>query len=179
LTTLEGQLYLIGGSDGQAYVGTVYQYDPQTDTWNKETPLRTHRGFLGAATLSGRIYAVGGYDGAREYSLCDVYDPQEGWSPCASMTVGRGGLGVAVVRDRLYAIGGGISGSWEIVSNEWYDPREDTWASFETPILGEWRNPGVAADAASIFAVGGWSGEYLAGTEEYRALIRLFLPAVR
>ena len=115
----------------------------------------------------------------REYPLCEVYHRLEGWSSCAAMTVGRGGLGVAVVGGRLYAIGGGISGDWEIVSNEWYDPPEDRWTSFETPILGEWRNPGVAADATSIFAVGGWSGEYLAGTEEYRALIRLFLPAVR
>jgi DNA-binding CsgD family transcriptional regulator/N-acetylneuraminic acid mutarotase len=179
LTTLEGQLYLIGGWDGHSYVDTVYRYDPQGDAWSREAPLGTRRGFLGAATLSDRIYAVGGYDGAREYSVCELYTPQEGWSSCASMAVGRGGLGVAVVGGRLYAIGGGISGDWEIVSNEWYDPREDTWTSFETPILGEWRNPGVASDATSIFAVGGWSGEYLAGTEEYRALIRLFLPAVR
>jgi N-acetylneuraminic acid mutarotase len=179
LTILEEQIFLIGGWDGEAYVSTVYRYDPQEDVWSTTAPLGANRGFLGAATLSDRVYAVGGYDGAREYALCEVYDPTGGWDSCADMTVGRGGLGVAVVGDRLYAIGGGISGDWEIVSNEWYDPRGDGWTSFETPILGEWRNPGVTADATSIFAVGGWSGEYLAAIEEYRALIRLFLPTVR
>ncbi|MBM4432197.1 MAG: hypothetical protein FJ026_17890 [Chloroflexi bacterium] len=177
LTTLDGQLYLLGGWDGHSYVGTVYRYDPQADVWSEEMPLGTPRGFLGAATVSGRIYAVGGYDGAREYPLCQVYDPQEGWSTCAAMTVGRGGLGVAAVRERLYAIGGGISGDWEIVSNEWYDPQRDAWTSFDTPVTGHWRNPGVAADGSSVFVVGGWSGEYLASNEEYRALFRLFLPA--
>lgn len=177
LVTYEGALYLIGGWDGHSYVGTVFRYDPRTDAWSEEEPLGTPRGFLGAAALSKRIYAVGGYDGVREYALCEVYEPEEGWSACAAMTVGRGGLGIAVVGDRLYAIGGGISGDWEIVSNEWYDPRQDTWTSFETPIAGQWRNPGVAADGTSLFAVGGWSGEYLAGNDEYRALFRLFLPA--
>jgi hypothetical protein len=88
-------------------------------------------------------------------------------------------LGLAVVTDRLYAIGGGIGDGWEIVSNEWYSPQTNAWTSFETPVLGEWRNPGVAADGVSVFAVGGWSGQYLSSNEEYRALIRLFLPAVR
>jgi len=177
LTTFEGQLYLIGGWDGHSYVATVYRYDPQADVWSEEMPLETPRGFLGAATSSDRIYAVGGYDGVREYPLCEMYHPQEGWNTCASMTVGRGALGVVAVGDRLYAIGGGISGDWEIVSNEWYDPRQDAWTSFETPIIREWRNPGVAADGTSVFAVGGWSGEYLASNEEYQALFRLFLPA--
>jgi DNA-binding CsgD family transcriptional regulator len=179
LTILKEQIFLVGGWDGEAYVGTVFRYDPREDDWQRAEPLGTNRGFLGAATLSGRVYAVGGYDGAREYPLCEVYDPARGWDSCPDLTVGRGGLGVAVVGERLYAIGGGTSGDWEIVSNEWYDPRGDGWTSFETPILGEWRNPGVTANATSIFAVGGWSGEYLAATEEYRALIRLFLPAVR
>ena len=185
LTAFEGQLYLFGGWDGSSYVGTVYRYDPQADAWSEEVPLSKPRGFLEAAALAGHIYVVGGYDGVREYALCEVYHPQEGkkkeakegWSSCAPMTVGRGGLGVAVVGDRLYAIGGGISGEWEIFSNEWYDPRQDIWTSFETPVIGQWRNPGVAADDTSVFAVGGWSGEYLADNEEYRALFRLFLPA--
>ena len=177
LTVFEGQLYLFGGWDGRSYVGTVYRYDPQADAWSEEVPLQTPRGFLGAAALAGRIYVVGGYDGAREYPLCEVYDPQEEWSSCAPMKVGRGGLGVAAVGDRLYALGGGIGGEWEILSNEWYNPRQDVWNSFETPFIGQWRNPGVATDGTSVFAVGGWSNDYLAHNEEYRALFRLFLPA--
>lgn len=177
LTAFEGQLYLFGGWDGRSYVGTVYRYDPQADTWSEGVPLQTPRGFLGAAALAERIYVVGGYDGVREYPLCEVYDPQEGWNSCAPMAVGRGGLGVATVGGRLYAIGGGISGDWQIVSNEWYDPRQDVWTSFETPFIGQWRNPGVATDGTSVFAVGGWSRDYLAHNEEYRALYRLFLPA--
>jgi len=178
LAALEGQLYLFGGWDGRSYVSSAYRYDPQTDTWNELASMEIPRGFLGAAALGRHIYVAGGYDGAREHALCQVYDPEEAkWSACPPMTVGRGGLGVTAIGGRLYAIGGGISGSWEIVSNEWYDPQRGIWASFETPVIGQWRNPGVATDGSSIFAVGGWSGEYLPNTEEYRALYRLFLPA--
>jgi len=177
LTTFEGQLYLFGGWDGRSYVGTVYRYDPQADVWSEEVSLETPRGFLGAAALAERIYVVGGYDGVQEYRLCEVYDPQEGWSSYAPTAVGRGGLGVVAVGGRIYVIGGGISGEWKIFSNEWYDPREDVWTSFETPFIGQWSNPGVATDGTFVFAVGGWSGKYLANNEEYRALWLLFLPA--
>jgi len=176
LTAFEGQLYLFGGWDGHSYVDTVYRYDPQADAWSTGAPLRTPRGFLGAATVGGHIYVVGGYDGVREYSLCEAYDPQEGWSLCAPMKMARGGLGVAAVGGRLYAIGGGMAGGWALVCNEWYNPREDVWNPFETPIVGQWSNPGVAADGTSISAVGGWSGEYLAQNYEYQALWQLFLP---
>jgi len=177
LTTFKGQLYLFGGWDGRSYANTVYRYEPQADAWSEEVPLRIPRGFLGAATLAGSIYVVGGYDGVREYNLCEVYRPQEGWSSCAPMKIGRGGLGVVAVGGRLYAIGGGISGKWKILSNERYDPRQDAWTPFETPFLGQWYNPGVVTDGTSIFAVGGWSQDYLANN--YRFLpFQLFLPAV-
>ena len=178
LTALDEKLYLFGGWDGKQYVANAYTYDPQTDAWNEATPMPVARGFAAAAPLDGRLYVVGGYDDEKELATCTIYEPGTGlWQECAPLTVGRGGIGLVSLYENLYAIGGGISGDWQIVSNEWYDPRQDVWTSFETPFIGQWRNPGVATDGTSVFAVGGWSSDYLAHNEEYRALFRLFLPA--
>ena len=177
LAALEGELYLFGGWDGRGYLSSAYRYDPQADGWSEVAPLPDRRGFVAAAALNGRIYVVGGYDGRQEYSLCQSYDPRQGWDSCAPMSVGRGALGLVALGGRLYAIGGGISREGDMATNEWYDPRQNAWTPFDTPIIGQWRNPGVTADGVSIFAVGGWSGEYLADTREYQALFRLFLPA--
>jgi hypothetical protein len=77
----------------------------------------------------------------------------------------------------LYAIGGG----WEsyLATNERYDPASDTWSAFESPVLGEWRNLGVAALSTQIYAVGGWNGGYSGVNEAYQALFRIILPAAQ
>mgnify|MGYP000166421382 CR=1 FL=1 len=180
IAALGGRLFVFGGWDGNSYVASVYEYDPQTDRWLTKTALSTARGFAAAGVVEDKVYVVGGYDGRTEFALCEEYNPAQDdgtkvpWAIKAPMSVGRGGLGVAVVGKNLYAIGGG----WQsyLVYNERYNPETNTWANFETPITGEWRNLGVAATKAKIYAIGGYSGEYLSDNQEYQALFQLYLP---
>jgi DNA-binding CsgD family transcriptional regulator/N-acetylneuraminic acid mutarotase len=179
LAAWQGQVYLFGGWDGARYTADVYAYDPQTDSWRAKPPMPVVRGFAAAAMLQDRLYVVGGYDGERELATCAAYDPATNtWADCAPLIVGRGGLGLVAAGGQLYAIGGG---GWTSTSylgfNERYSPASDTWTSVETPRVGEWNSPGVVAFENVIYAIGGWSSDYLSVTLVYEPLpFRIFIP---
>lgn len=177
LVSHEEKVYLFGGWDGERYVSTAYVYDPQSDGWSVLPGMDSARGFAGAASLNGELYVVGGYDGRRELTDCTAYNPAtRTWRECAPLTVGRGGLGVVAAGGQLYAIGGGGWSSY-LGFNERYSPEQDSWQPVETPLVGEWRNPGVTVLGATIYAVGGWSSDYLSMTQAFEALpFRIFIP---
>jgi hypothetical protein len=75
---------------------------------------------------------------------------------------------------RLYAIGGGWTEP--LTFNEQYDIRSGAWSRIETPVVGQWRNLGLAALGNKIYAIGGWNSNYLSDTEEYQALLQQLLP---
>ncbi len=186
LTAFEGRLYLYGGSSGVRYLNEVWIYDPTDDAWTAGTPMSSPRGFCAATALNDRIYVVGGYDGASESTLCEAYDPgREGesgspWQRKASLRAPRGGLAVVGAEGYLYAIGGG----WTqyLGFSERYDPAQDTWTAFESPVLGQWRTLGADAvpglEGAVIHIIGGWSARYLNTNYAYRTVYRIFLPEI-
>jgi DNA-binding CsgD family transcriptional regulator/N-acetylneuraminic acid mutarotase len=178
IAALEEHIYLFGGWDGQGFVDHVLAYDVKDNTWQQQAPMPAPRGFAAAGVIDGVIYVVGGYDGARESAETYAYDAvSQTWTERAAMGVGRGGLGTAVVGNKLYAIGGG----WEsyLATSERYDPVSNTWTAFETPVLGEWRNLGVASLSTQVYAVGGWSGGYTGVHEAYQAVFRIILPVAQ
>ncbi|MGD2104283.1 MAG: LuxR C-terminal-related transcriptional regulator [Anaerolineae bacterium] len=172
-----GKLYLFGGWDGEQYVSSGYVYSADIDEWSVLPSGDVARGFAGAALLNGQLYVVGGYDGEKELTTCRTYDPSaRAWNACSPLAVGRGGLGLAAVGGRLYAVGGGGWSSY-LGFNERYSPEDDTWSALETPLVGEWRNPGVTVFEGTVYAVGGWSNDYLSLNQAYEALpFRIFIP---
>ncbi len=176
LAALDGKLYLFGGWDGSRYRALTYVYDPSGDRWREAAPPTVARGFGAAAAYGGRLYYVGGFDG-HELDTCEVYDPAgDRWSSCTPMLLPRGGLGLVAVGANLYAIGGG----WEhyLGFNERYAPAEDRWTVIGSPMLGMWRNLGVATWETDLYAVGGWSGDYLNRLYATSLMpFRIFIPA--
>lgn len=177
LGSAAGRLYLFGGWDGEYYVATVYIYDPVADIWTESTPMDLERGFAAAALLEGRLYVVGGYDGDRELTTCTVYDPQtEGWDRCTPLAVGRGGLGLVALGGQLYAVGGGGWTSY-LGFNERYGLGSNSWQVVETPLVGQWRGPGVVAFDTAIYAIGGLGTDYLSLNQAYEPFpFRTFIP---
>jgi len=171
------ELYLFGGWDGEQYVSTAFAYAAETDDWRELPPAQVSRGFAGAALLNGKLYVVGGYDGEEELTSCESYDPgSQTWGTCSRLAVGRGGLGLAAVGGRLYAIGGGGWSSY-LGFNERYSPQDDSWSAVETPLVREWRSPGVVVFEGTVYAVGGWSSDYLSLNQAYEVLpFRIFIP---
>jgi len=176
-------LYLFGGWDGNNYLDSVYIYDTEADAWRQGASMSVARAFAGAGSVKDKVYVIGGYNGKQEFALCEEYNPaiegagQSPWRERAPMSLPRGGLAVASVGDVLFVVGGG----WQnyLAYNERYDPLSNAWSSFETPIVGQWRNLGLAAVDVSLYALGGWNGEYLNTNEEYQALYRVILPIRR
>jgi DNA-binding CsgD family transcriptional regulator/N-acetylneuraminic acid mutarotase len=177
LTIHRGKLYLFGGRDNRGYVNLTWVYDPAEDSWQDGKPMPTRRAYAGAAALGPRLFVVGGYDGQRELSTCESYRPaEETWERCEPMTQPRGGLGLAAVANRLYAVGGGWSNY--LGFNETFNPEDNRWTPFETPVSRQWRNIATAATPNKFYAAGGWNGEYLNGVWEYVALpYTIFIPS--
>jgi DNA-binding CsgD family transcriptional regulator len=181
-----GRLCVFGGWDGDSYVSDVLIYDPERDAWEYGTPLSQARGFAAAAELGGLIYLVGGYDGANDLPTCEVYDPsledsgESPWRGLAPMAAGRGGLGLAPAGRRLYAVGGGWNGG--LAFNESYDIASDRWQAFPTPVLGQWRTLGLVSVesslGATLYAIGGWTGDRVAANQAFRALLNVYLPVL-
>ncbi len=176
LTVYGGRAYLFGGWNGKTYQAVTYIYDAAANTWSEAPPPAEARGFGAAAALADRIFYVGGYDDRREWATCEVYLPkEERWDRCAPLLLPRGGLGLAAIGGRLYALGGGWSSY--LGFNERYDPTTDTWTVIKTPIIGEWRNLGLTAYETSLYAIGGWSGDYLNRVYAIEVLPwRIFIP---
>ncbi|RME36769.1 MAG: hypothetical protein D6793_05225 [Thermoflexia bacterium] len=180
LAVHEGRLYLFGGTDGHTYAATTLSYDPKADRWEERAPMPDALALSSAALLDGKIYVVGGYRESREQRVCRVYDPARNtWDACPPLTVGRGGLGLAVVGGQLYAIGGG---GWEsyLGFNERYVPSQERWTPVETPLVGAWYGAGVSVVETTIYAVGGYSEDYLSRTFVFEPLpFRIFIPATQ
>lgn len=175
LAVYAGSLYLFGGWDGAEYVDTVWAYDPDADAWRELAPLPRALGFSAASSLEDRIVIVGGYDGQDESGACNAYLPQsDRWEACAPLILPRSGHGLAVDGASLYAIGGG----WQrpISFNERYDSLTNTWSSIPSPISGQWRTLGVTSLGSAIYAIGGWSGDYLDANQAFQGTFRAFLP---
>ncbi len=177
LTGYDGRAYLFGGWDGTTYRAVAYVYNPTDNTWTEIARPNEARGFGAAADLSDRIFYVGGYDDRHELATCEVYFPQNNrWEKCAPLLLPRGGLGLAAIGGRLYALGGGWTSY--LGFNERYDPANDMWMVIKTPIVGEWRNLGLTVYETSLYAVGGWSGDYLNRVYTIEIMPwRVFIPA--
>ena len=169
-------IYIFGGWDGFEYQAVAYAYDGEADTWAELSDPSEARGFGASTVLSDRLFYVGGYDDKRELTTCEVYLPKDDrWESCAPLLLPRGGLGLAAVGGRLFALGGGWTNY--LGFSERYDPASNTWTVIETPIVGEWRNLGLVVWDTSLFAVGGWSGDYMNRVYTFEALPwRIFIP---
>ncbi|MEE6492434.1 hypothetical protein FKM82_016577 [Ascaphus truei] len=58
---LAGELYALGGYDGQSCLQSVEKYIPRVKEWQPVAPMIKTRSCFAGAVLDGMIYAIGGY----------------------------------------------------------------------------------------------------------------------
>jgi N-acetylneuraminic acid mutarotase len=123
----------------QASVGTVEEYDLETNTWRERSPMPTPRNHTTAGVVNGKIYVIGGRVGAAfiseatDVSVVEEYDPAtDKWnSPRSRMPTARSALGSGVINGRIYVAGGEFQDPHMMATFkavEAYDPATDSWS---------------------------------------------------
>jgi Kelch motif len=99
-------------------------------------------------------------------SIVEVYDRfSNSWSTAAPIPTARFGLAVTALNGKIYAIGG--SGVTFFTTVEVYDLTVNTWSTGAPLLTAKY----PAADAGSVYALGGQSGNGQSReVEEYSAV---------
>ena len=159
-------LYAMGGFDGHRRLADVESYDPDSNIWKREEPLRIGRSGAAAAALAECIYVVGGYasDGIEGPMQLDSVERfniiTQQWTFVRPMNCHRSALSCVALDNRLIALGecshlsfflwqlwrihsGGYDGKNFSSVVEIYDPETDEW-TYGTPLTRERSGHGSA-----------------------------------
>jgi N-acetylneuraminic acid mutarotase len=136
-----GLVYYIGGLSAWPgpSVGTVYAYNPATNTYTARAPmpLGRDRGGGSAVVYGGKIYVAGGLHAGVTTPWFDVYDPvSDTWTSLPDMPHARDHFQAGIVGDMLYAIGGRVSSASNrgIPYNDAFDFTSGQWETGFAPI---------------------------------------------
>jgi hypothetical protein len=140
--TLDGKVYVFGGTDGGSVLFKASVHDPATGGWQRLANMPQGLEKPGVGTVDGRIYVVGGWDATGNASAAVYrYDPQyDAWSSAAPLPAGVVAGGTAVLGGRLYVVAG-CGGSCVPASQTTYvyDPGTDAWSRVaDYPITDSW-----------------------------------------
>jgi len=185
LVVAGGDLYLLGGWDGQAMRDEVWRVSGQMGReiapadWQLVTQLPSGQAFAGAVAVADDIFVVGGYDGRQELGRALAYNRvNESWRDLPPMSTPRGGITLLYDGLAIFAVGGGWTMPVETI--ERFDPATGLWSNFPAPISGTWRHLGGAATSlGQIYLMGGWSGSYLDVHLRYQSSFRTFFPSTQ
>jgi len=166
------RIYYIGGliSFPAPAVGSVYVYDPATNTFSTgaSMPSARERGAGGVAVHDGKIYYAGGLYNGAAVKWFDQYDPTtDAWTSLTDMPEARDHFQSAVVGGRLYAIGGrntAIDATTTV--NDAYDFSSQSWVTGLAPLPTPRGGFAAAAIGTTIFLIGGEGGGRTYGTVE-------------
>jgi N-acetylneuraminic acid mutarotase len=140
--TLDGKVYLFGGTDGAGLLSKAYVHDPVTGGWQRLANIPQQLEKPGVEAIGGKIYVVGGWNNTGKASAAVYrYDPQQdSWSSVMSLPAGVVAGGTAVLGGRLYVVAG-CGGNCFPASQAGYvyDPQADTWSQVaDYPIADSW-----------------------------------------
>ncbi len=170
---VDGKIYAIGGRDeNDNAANSVFEFNPDSNSWRTRTNMLTERGFLAAAAVGGKIYAIGGSkynDDTRRWEVLDVvevFNPNtDSWIRVSDMTTPRDKFAATAIGGNIYSIGGD-DGNNELAALEVYNAIDDFWSRWSD--MSTARNGlSVAAVGGKIYAIGGYRRGVLATVEEY------------
>lgn len=176
---VNGKIYAIGGGThyGKGALGTVEEYNPETDTWSTKSEMPTPRQEPASSVVDGKIYVIGGgespsntnYNGLECYATVEEYDPAtDTWTEKSPMPTARWAHSACTVDGRIYVIGGSDSyGSGNFVNPvEMYEPAIDTWTQ-----VSDVPRPMILSSSAvidgKIYVIGGDLEDYGQRVDEY------------
>ena len=108
---LRGEMWLIGGNDGERVLGTVEVYNPREDAWRVVAPLREPREGAVAAVMGSSIVVAGGRGPDGHLMSVETYCPvADAWAPLPPLAHGAYFAAACALgagrASRLYVAGG-------------------------------------------------------------------------
>jgi Kelch motif len=161
---VNGKIYYIGGLTGWLgpSVGSVYIYDPTTDTFSTgaSMPAGRDRGAGGIAAYNGKIYLAGGIHAGTTVGWFDVYDPaSDTWASLPDLPHRRDHFQAAIVNGRFWAIGGRVSSTPVRVGyNEAFDFATQKWLTGFAPLPTLRGGVATAVFGTEVVVIGGEGG---------------------
>jgi N-acetylneuraminic acid mutarotase len=130
VASVGGDVYVVGGTSGQAAQTTVLRRDAASGEWVEAAPLPSPRAELAATTASGVLYAIGGQDDGIPLNQVTRLQPgQAAWQARSPMPSTRFGLAAVGVDTRIYTFGGKTNGGAVVTNFEVYDTGSDSWSN--------------------------------------------------
>ncbi|XP_056415999.1 kelch-like protein 35 [Hyla sarda] len=152
MAALKGQIYAVGGFDGQKRLSTVERYNSFTNTWTPVTSMLAAVSSAAVVSCANKLYVIGG--ALEDYGKTDkvqCYNPEEdNWtyaSPAPSCTDGISGV---EIEGTIYVVGGLMSAIFS------YHPSNDTWRE-EALLPGPLERCGAAVYRGKLYIMGGRS----------------------
>lgn len=138
---------------------SVYQFDPDLNTWSLrcQLPLPVH--YCATAFLDGLIYVIGGrlsntHD-IEPVKDCYGFDvTNDRWDKIAPLKTARSRHVAVTLNGAIYAIGGEDCISMSCRTVEIYDPKDHSW-SFVVPMQEARVGPAVVAHRGRLYVAGG------------------------
>lgn len=182
----EGDIYLFGGWNGQAYSRNVYRYDPVQNRWELRSEMPEARGLAAAAVQEGRILIIGGRSSLGDLDSVLAYYPNrdnEGetpWEDAPALPEPRAGLAAATLANSIYVVGGSVkpeaanqAGPSPLVLT----PGATAWQPFETSAQAVGMQAALLPAGNYLHILGGKIGEtYLDTHLAYQALYTVAIP---
>ncbi|CAB4056548.1 IVNS1ABP [Lepeophtheirus salmonis] len=171
ITTLNGCIYAVGGSNGSTELSSVEKYDKRTKKWSVIASLPIGISNNGVCTFGDRVYCIGGLYGQSGTKFCyALNEEQTQWNKICSLNIGRSQTAVTVFQDKIWVVGG--CDSWAPLNYvEIYDPITNLW-QFGPPLMSPRRGCGLTAKDGLLYAIGGSDGTRSLCTTENKCLDR-------
>lgn len=167
IESINGLLYICGGTDGSEILNEMFTFDPVRGDCAQKPSMRESRCYVSTAYLDGFMYAIGGHNGSQRMKSVERFDiVNESWSHIQDMNVARSDASACVHGHKIY-IAGGLNEQVIESSVEFYNPQDNSW-TFLTGMIMPRTSFSLILYHGLLLAIGGNNGtERLSSVEQY------------
>ena len=133
-----GKLYILGGetleSGQNVRIKTVYEYSPETNTWEQKADMPEYRVYFSAVVAYGKIYIIGGKHSSTNTGTFTTdnkvyeFDPAgNSWTEKTGISSARYNIASVNYNNSIYIVGGRNSTGNLVGNVEVFDPLAGTW----------------------------------------------------
>lgn len=150
MVALKGQIYAIGGFDGQSRLTTMERYSSFTNAWTTATPMLEAVSSAGVVTCMNKLYVIGGaVDDHQSTDKVQCYDPMDDkWTYKSPAPFQKDCISAVELDGTIYVVGGLMSTIFK------YQPESDVWSEVAA-LPGVLESCGVTVCGGKINIMGG------------------------